>query len=83
MSADMSGPAFPSVRTITDYDYGNDFRYANTYSDGGMSLQQWYAGLAMQGLVASGEYQNGTASWIAQEADAIATAMLTRVGDKA
>ncbi|NII54369.1 hypothetical protein [Luteibacter sp. SG786] len=82
MSTENGGSAFPEVSTHVDYHDGSDFRFANVYSYGGMSLHQWYAGLAMQGLLAAGEYSAATAGWVAQEADAIATAMLTQVGDK-
>lgn len=50
----------------------------------GMTLRDYFAAKAMQGLVASGEYQNGTAEWISEAAYAIADAMLSaREGDKA
>lgn len=84
MSPNNGGPAFPEVVTDLDYNEGTQERFPNTYSVGGMTLRQWYAGLAMQGLCASGEYRNATADWIAHEADAIADAMLAaREGDKA
>ena len=40
MSEDTSGPAFPYEPSRSNFP--------------GMTLRQWYAGLAMQGLVASG-----------------------------
>lgn len=59
-------PAFP--RTVT-------------YSDGssetwpGMTLRQWYAGMAMQGLVVSADWSTTT---IAEEAFRLADAMLAQ-----
>lgn len=42
----------------------------------GMSLQQWYAGMAMQGLLASGKYKDTEATILACAANKIATAMV-------
>ena len=46
MIKDTSGPAFPFQRDIR---YSPDFDY-----EPGMTLRQWYAGLAMQGLLTGG-----------------------------
>jgi len=42
MSKDTSGPAFPAIPE------------PGTYTPQGMTIRQWYAGLAMQGLIARG-----------------------------
>lgn len=81
MSTNNGGSAFPEVVTHLEYNHDAEERFPNTYSIGGMSLYQWYAGLAMQGLCASGEYRNATAAWIAQEADRIAAEMIVQVGE--
>ena len=49
MSVKDGGPAFPQRAFKTDYNA------ALMYSDGagGMSLRDWYAGMALQGLLAS------------------------------
>ena len=41
MSKNTGGPAFPAMR----YEFGGE--------DDGMSLRDWFAGMAMQGLIAS------------------------------
>lgn len=46
MSKDTSGPAFPMMR-----DQSHEERFI---IEPGMTLRQWYAGLAMQGLIARG-----------------------------
>jgi len=59
------GPAFPSV----------DGRYAGSLYLG-MTLRQWYAGLAMQGYLASGCEQENPEFRLSAWAFAIADAMI-------
>lgn len=74
------GPAFPQIDTRTAGENG-DYRQ-ETYSYGGMTLRQWYAGQALIGLAAS---NNG--HWfgaqdtpeMARRAFAAADAMLAQV----
>lgn len=56
MSKD-GGPAFPDIVTDLDYDTASQQRYPNTYSHGGMSLRDYFAAAAMQGILA------GRTSW--------------------
>ena len=53
---DNSGPAFPSP---VPHDVGGSGAYV---ASGGMSLRQWYAGLAVQGLIAriADDYEGST-----------------------
>lgn len=44
MSKDTSGPAFPDLLMNRDGEYS---------FSGGMTLRQWYAGMAMQGLLSN------------------------------
>lgn len=45
------GPAFPQVGTNgAAFDRNNDQYYSDVYSAGGMTLRQWYAGMALQGI---------------------------------
>ena len=60
MSKDTSGPAFPYV-----------CKEAGHYSDG-MTLRQWYAGLAMRGWAADGGVDvEAGARWAFKLADAM------------
>jgi predicted porin len=66
-------PAFPV--------FGSRFRGEDVEmsSDGGMTLRQWYAGLAMQGLLAAGrdaQYGNDSMEDLARSSGWIADAML-------
>lgn len=65
MNKDTSGPAFPCTE-------------ANGLNNGlpGMTLRQWYAGLAMQGIFAYGPGEYWTNERIATEAFAMADAMI-------
>jgi hypothetical protein len=49
MSAQIKdgGPAFPVVQTYHDYDQNNEKHYPNTFSEGGMSLRDYFAAKAM------------------------------------
>jgi hypothetical protein len=46
------GPAFPEVFTDHRWSDKHSDYMQDTYSAGGMTLRQWYAGLALQGLLA-------------------------------
>lgn len=48
-------PAFPQVKTEIDYDRETLSNYPSTYSVGGLTKLEWYAGLAMQGMQANPE----------------------------
>lgn len=50
MSKDKSGPAFPMMR-----DQSHEERFI---IEPGMTLRQWYAGLAMQGMLCNGFIPN-------------------------
>lgn len=52
---DDGGPAFPHYREVYSHhdDAGKEVRIPVVHP--GMSLRQWYAGLAMQGLLANGQ----------------------------
>ena len=67
------GPAFPST-----IQYFPDDKNAN--EEQGMTLRDWFAGQAMQGLIASprGPANGGTVtdSWVAENAYIVADAML-------
>lgn len=45
------GSAFPEVVTDCDYHGPSETRYSNTYSHGGMSLRDWFAGQSIIGRV--------------------------------
>lgn len=72
---DEGGFAFPTTAITTP-----DGRVLAGASDG-MSLRDWFAGQALVGLLASGQWhnstmQNGFAEHIANHADEIADAMI-------
>ena len=71
MTINDGGPAFPSVGE----GFGNP-----SYSAPGMTLRDWFAGQALQGLIASrcGPANGGsvTDSWVAENAYIVADAML-------
>lgn len=70
-SSDTGGPAFPHGPT---HQYG---------SHPGMSLRQWYAGMAMQGLLASETEENDKGySELAEMAFKQADAMLEQEGKR-
>lgn len=64
MSEKTGGPAFPSMR----YEFGGE--------DDGMTLRDYFAAKAMQGLIACGGVSDTTAKWIAEIAYCYADAML-------
>lgn len=77
MSArDNSEPAFPQVVTEHDYDQSQEQFYANTYSHGGVTVRDWFAGKALQGLVARESSNTMGEVWLARKAYSLADAML-------
>ena len=52
------GPAFPQLKHLTKYDPVRGARHIDAETIGGMTLRQWYAGFALQGL-AAGDYFDG------------------------
>lgn len=77
---DNGGPAFPGSKSKSWHD-GIQNREAVTYYNG-MSLRDWYAGMALQGLL-SGQYKDNGAYnlvGIPQEAFLIADAMIEARG---
>ena len=78
MTKDTSGPAFPTARVNIN---GVDEQDGISAFDGGMTLRDYFAAKAMQGLLATGEdYQDahvgGGWGWYAKAAYAMADAML-------
>lgn len=71
---DDGGPAFPRVYP----------RGVEDLTSGGMSLRDWYAGMALQGLLASRPLDGGDADRMAENASAlsyiVADAMLKARG---
>ncbi len=57
-------PAYPAIETQPRDigHHGNYVTIADTYSTGGMTLREHYAGLAMQGLLAGGSSGQSTAT---------------------
>ncbi|HVI55450.1 MAG TPA: hypothetical protein VM621_10405 [Luteibacter sp.] len=79
MSKNNGGPAFPEVSTNVSYSQDSDYRYADVQSFGGMTLRQYYAGKALQGLLADGS--SGLKGQIDATADfawSLAAAMIDR-----
>ena len=74
------GPAFPQI--ITEYDEDTHEYTRNVHSVGGMSLRDWFAGMALPGILASRDEhgRNGfcemSAERVAKEAGMIADAMI-------
>ena len=73
MSQPNGGPAFPFSAQVR---YTNELGHAGMTDFCGMTLRQWYAGLAMQGMIirtdAIGMAKAETlASWAYQQADAM------------
>jgi len=70
------GPAFP-LPSVSMVDM-----VGRTYFEGGqsgMSLREWYAGLAMQGQLACGEIADPTPAGVAKYAVEYAVALLTEL----
>jgi hypothetical protein len=67
------GPAFPEVQT--DLRMANSQWYGNTRSVGGMSLRDWFAGMALQGYIADNG-SNFRREALAKDAYAQADAMI-------
>lgn len=75
---DDGGSAFPTLPPLHP-EGGHPDGYP--YPQDGMSLRQWYAGLAMQGLLASGPHDCGVlgiALDAVQQADALIKALKGR-----
>ena len=68
MTKDTSGPAFPMMR-----DQSHEERFI---IEPGMTLRQWYAGLAMQGMLACPVQPQSGPDMFARDAFAMADAML-------
>ena len=60
------GPAFPFRHAVED----------RVHYSPGMSLRDWYAGMAMQGMQGNPEYDRNTSSQLAQQSYVMADAML-------
>ena len=54
MAKDDGGPAFPGGSNGSEFDGRRNEYVVQTYT--GMSLRQWYAGMAMQGLLANTDF---------------------------
>ena len=70
---DDGGGAFPAIRTSRAYDEGGSL-YPDIYAAGGMSLRDWFAGMALQKLL--GEPCLTTDAKIAKSAYEQADAMI-------
>ena len=73
--SDDGGPAFPEVSS--DYKprwEGDNEGFSNTYSCGGMSLRDWFAGQALYGLFSC--ISQAPNEVIARQAYAMADAMI-------
>ena len=68
MSIKDGGPAFPYVVTFKD---GTDVRYEE-----GLSLRDYFAGKAMEGIISSAHLKSNTFQVVAKDAYAQADAML-------
>lgn len=84
MSKPDGGPAFPSLQEISQFDEAKA-RYVAVYLPfGGMSLRDWFAGMALGALVADMERWNGDrrrhdpmpVSVVAESAYQVADAMI-------
>lgn len=78
------GSAFPEIETDTAYDDEHKL-YSRTYSYGGMTLRDYFAAAALQGLLASREFGGAAgndpdkgAAWAYQMADAMLNSRSTR-----
>jgi len=73
MAINDGGSAFPEVETSYSSRWdGDSGGYANTYSVGGMTLRDWFAGQALVGIIAGGKWVER----VSAEAYAYADAML-------
>lgn len=56
VTSNDGGPAFPRIETFPDWTEAGNV-YGNTQSTGGgLSRRDWFAGQALQGILASGVY---------------------------
>lgn len=67
------GPAFPGKRPFKYYSMGE---HKGVETVPGMSMRDWFAGLALQGICASGPGRGWSNALLAQEAYQLADAML-------
>lgn len=65
MAKNHGGPAFP----VAGHERKAHFVY-------GMTLRDWYAGMAMQGMQSNPIYDNNSSSQLAQQAHVMADAMI-------
>jgi hypothetical protein len=69
---DHGGPAFPSVATVeTDSQIWDNTSFSNVHSVGGMTLRDWFAGMALHASFGSGESFNDVAERAYLYADAM------------
>ena len=70
------GPALPQI--VSEYDDSAHKYVGNTYSVGGMSLRDWFAGEAISAINENFEPQDDKdwAAWVARCSYAVADAML-------
>ena len=68
------GPAFPHLSA--DPEKVNQLGQSILHPEPGMSLRDWFAGRAMQGMQGNPEFDRNTSSQIAQQACVMADAML-------
>lgn len=82
MSKETGGPAFP-VDCIVERD-GKGRLHGFEISSAGMTIRDHFAGLAMQGIVNSQEYQDGTWEFaeIARQSFEISDAMIKARGQQ-
>lgn len=77
MEINDGGSAFPEVETSYSNRWdGDSGGYANTYSVGGMTLRDWFAGQALAGLCGDVSNMTETPDQLARAAYAAASAML-------
>jgi hypothetical protein len=80
MSEKDGGPAFPTEPSRIKYEFNQDGRISAGLFLGktnGLSLRDYFAAKAMQGLLATGDYHTDqSADWVATESWHIADAML-------
>lgn len=50
--APQNPSAFPEIETDRDYDADRQEHWSHTYSYGGMTLRDWFAGQALTGVIA-------------------------------
>lgn len=79
---DDGGPAFPGFKKSREWDEDRADYVAQNIPAGGMSLRDWFAGMALQSIINNPNWRDWTPRAIASEAYIYADAMIQTRGNQ-